>query len=143
MGIWGWGVGENLRLRRPNQAPPYLGLTSKQEGVTRDYWCPDASELRIDRKTYYNLVRGKFLWCSERPRELAGEFQGVTTIALAIRTPERLRVGPDLPPKGPKHESLPLNAILPWQLPASTAPRRLRQAETGLKRKRTGTDKYR
>ena len=35
-----------------------------------------------------------------------------------------------------------LSTILPWQLPASTAPLGLEQAETGLKRKRAGTAKY-
>ena len=34
------------------------------------------------------------------------------------------------------------NGLLAWQLPASAATPGLKQAETGLKRKRTGTAKY-
>jgi hypothetical protein len=64
--------------------------------------------------------------------QLAGESQGDSTITLALRTPERLRLGLDLalrvsPPQG----SEPV-----WQLPASTAPPSLGQAEARIKRKR-------
>jgi hypothetical protein len=34
-----------------------------------------------------------------RPAQLAGESQGGNTITLALRTPERLRLGPDLAPR--------------------------------------------
>src|SRR4051794_7280054 len=34
-----------------------------------------------------------------RPAQLAGESQGGNTITLALRTPEQLRLGPDLAPK--------------------------------------------
>ena len=63
-----------------------------------------------------------------RPAQLAGESQRGTTITLALRTPERLRLGPDLAPREPA-----------WQLPASTAPPSLDQAEARPKRKRQGT----
>jgi hypothetical protein len=70
--------------------------------------------------------------------QLAGESQGGTTITLALRTPERLRLGPDLIPRAsPPRESEPT-----WQLPASTAPPSLGQADAGLKRKRQGTIRY-
>ena len=70
--------------------------------------------------------------------QLAGESQGGSTITLALRTPERLRLGLDLalrvsPPQG----SEPV-----WQLPASTAPPSLGQAEARIKRKRQGTIRY-
>jgi hypothetical protein len=53
-----------------------------------------------------------------RPAQLAGESQGGNTITLALRTPERLRLGPDLAPRvTPPGETEPA-----WQLPASTAP---------------------
>ena len=70
--------------------------------------------------------------------QLAGESQGGTTITLALRTPERLRLGPDLIPRvSPPRESEPA-----WQLPASTAPPSLGQADTRPKRKRQGTIRY-
>jgi len=73
-----------------------------------------------------------------RPARLAGESQGGNTITLALRTPERLRLGPDLAPRvTPPGETEPA-----WQLPASTAPPSLGQAEAGLKRKRQGTIRY-
>src|SRR5579859_4102935 len=75
---------------------------------------------------------------SPRPAQLAGEFQGGNTITLALRTPQRLRLGPDLTPRvTPPGETEPT-----WQLPASTAPPSLGQAEAGLKRKRQGTIRY-
>ena len=52
--------------------------------------------------------------------QVAGESQGGTTITLAMRTPDRLRPGPDLVPR--------ISSVLEtepepeWQLPASTAP---------------------
>jgi hypothetical protein len=53
-----------------------------------------------------------------RPARLAEESQGGNTIILALRTPERLRLGPDLAPRvTPPGETKPA-----WQLPASTAP---------------------
>ena len=53
-----------------------------------------------------------------RPTRLAGESQGGNTITLALRTPERLRLGPDLAPRvTPPGETEPA-----WQLPASSAP---------------------
>ena len=73
-----------------------------------------------------------------RPAQLAGESQGGNTITLALRTPEQLRLGPDLAPRvTPPGETEPA-----WQLPASTAPPSLGQAEAGLKRKRQGTIRY-
>jgi hypothetical protein len=72
------------------------------------------------------------------PPRPAGESQGGVTITLALRTPERLRAGPDLAPR----VSPPREAESEWQLPASTAPPSLGQAnqgETGQKRKRQGT----
>jgi hypothetical protein len=57
--------------------------------------------------------------------QLAGESQGGTTITPALRTPERLRLGPDLIPRAsPPWESEPAR-----QLPASTAPPSLGQAD--------------
>jgi hypothetical protein len=53
-----------------------------------------------------------------RTPKRAGESQGGTTITLALRTPERLRGGPDLAPR----LSPPLEPESSWQLPASTAP---------------------
>jgi len=51
---------------------------------------------------------------------------------------ERLRPGPDLPPRvSPPRETEP-----EWQLPASTAPPSLGQAEAGTKRKCEGTIRY-
>jgi hypothetical protein len=71
------------------------------------------------------------LWCLQRPprpagkARLAGESQGGTTITLALRTPEQLHLGPDLIPRvSPPRESEPA-----WQLPASTAPPSLGQAD--------------
>jgi hypothetical protein len=59
--------------------------------------------------------------------QLAGESQGGSTITLALRTPERLRLGPDLAPRvSPPRVSEPA-----WQLLASTAPPSLSQAEAG------------
>ena len=59
-------------------------------------------------------------------------------MTLALRTPERLRPGPDLAPRvSPPGETEP-----EWQLPASTAPPNLNQVEAGLKRKRKGTIRY-
>src|SRR5437764_10653261 len=53
-----------------------------------------------------------------RPARLAGESQGGHIITLALRTPERLRLEPDLAPRiTPPEEIKPT-----WQLPASTAP---------------------
>src|SRR2546421_13038908 len=70
--------------------------------------------------------------------QVVGESQGGTTITLALRTPERLRPGPDLAPRvSPPPETEP-----EWQLPASTAPPSLGQAKAGTKRKREGTIKY-
>jgi hypothetical protein len=58
-----------------------------------------------------------------RPAQLAGESQRGNTITLALRTPERLRLGPDLAPRvTPPGETEPA-----WQLPASTAPPSLRK----------------
>ena len=72
-----------------------------------------------------------------QPR-VAGESRGGTTITLALRTPDRLRPGPDL---ALRVSSAP--GIEPeWQLPASTAPPSLGQVEAGLKRKRKGTIRY-
>ena len=70
--------------------------------------------------------------------QLAGESQWGTTITLALRTPERLRLGPDLIPRvSPPRESEPA-----WQLPASTAPPSLSQTDACPKRKRQGTIRY-
>jgi hypothetical protein len=70
--------------------------------------------------------------------QLAGESQGGTTITLALRTPERSRLEPDLIPRvSPLRESEPA-----WQLPASTAPPSLGQADARPKRKRQGTIRY-
>ena len=70
--------------------------------------------------------------------QIAGESQGGITITLALRTPERLRPGPDLAPR----VSPPLETEPEWQLPASTAPPSLGQAEAGTKRKRKDTIRY-
>ena len=74
------------------------------------------------------------------PPRPAGESQGGTTITLALRTPERqrLRLGPDLVPRA----SPSLEVDTAWQLPASTAPPSLGQAEARPKRKREGTIRY-
>ena len=69
----------------------------------------------------------------------AYESQGGTTIILAVRTPERLRPGPDLRPTTiTSPETDPS-----WQLAASTAPPRLGQDKGRLKRKRVITNRYR
>ena len=71
-------------------------------------------------------------------RRVAGESQGGTIITLALRTPDRLRPGPDLTPM-----ILSAPGTEPgWQLPASTAPPSLGQVEAGTKRKREGTIRY-
>jgi hypothetical protein len=70
--------------------------------------------------------------------QVAGESQGGTTITLAVRTPDRLRPGPDLCPRA---SSAP-ETEPEWQLPASTAPPSLGQVEAGLKRKRKATIRY-
>ena len=73
-----------------------------------------------------------------RPAQLAEESQGGHTITLALRTPERLHLKPNLAPK-----ITPLEEIKPtWQLPASTAPPSLGQAKARLKRKRQGILRY-
>src|SRR5271154_5982665 len=70
--------------------------------------------------------------------QLAEESQGGTTITLALRTPGQLRLGPDLIPRvSPPRESEPA-----WQLPASTAPPSLGQADARPKRKHQGTIKH-
>jgi hypothetical protein len=44
--------------------------------------------------------------------QLAGESRGATTITLALRTPERLRLGPDLTPRvSPPRDSEPCMAV--------------------------------
>ena len=68
--------------------------------------------------------------------QLAGKSQGGSTITLALRTPERLRPGPELAPRVSSSQETE------WQLPASTAPPSLGQVEAGLKRKREGTIRY-
>jgi hypothetical protein len=76
------------------------------------------------------------------PPTAAGESQGGTTITLAIRTLERLRTGADLAPKQRQRVSPPLSTMLPGKYRHLQHPG-LGQAETGLKRKRAGTAKYR
>ena len=62
-----------------------------------------------------------------RPDQLAGESQGGNTITLALRTPERLRLGPDLAPTvTPSGETEPA-----WQLPTSTGPQALVRPRQG------------
>src|SRR5205085_4342931 len=84
------------------------------------------------------------LWCLQHPRGLParpsspGNLRGGSTITLALRTPERLRLGPDLAPR----VSPPRVCEPAWQLPASTAPPSLGQAEAGSKRKRQGTIRH-
>ena len=57
-----------------------------------------------------------------------------------MRTPDRLRPGPDFVPR---ISSVPETEPEPeWQLPASTAPPNLDQVEAGLKRKRKSTIRY-
>ena len=57
-----------------------------------------------------------------------------------MRTPDRLRLGPDLVPR---ISSIPeTEPESEWQLPASTAPPNLDQVEAGLKRKRKGIIRY-
>jgi len=70
--------------------------------------------------------------------QVAGESREGTTITLALRTPERLRSGPDIAPRvSPPWETEP-----EWQLAASTAPLSLGKAEARPKRKREGTIRY-
>jgi len=70
--------------------------------------------------------------------QLAGESRGATTITLALRTPERLRLGPDLIPRvSPPRESEPA-----WQLPASTAPPSLGQADACPNESARGTIRH-
>jgi len=69
---------------------------------------------------------------------LVGESQEGTIITLALRTLERLCLGPDLAPR----VSLPWESEPAWQPPASTAPPSLGQAEARPKRKRQGTIRY-
>ena len=73
-----------------------------------------------------------------RPAQLAGSPRGGNTITLALRTPERLRLGPDLAPR----VSTPQGSEPAWQLPASTVPSSLGQADARPKRKRQGTIRY-
>ena len=84
------------------------------------------------------------LWCLQRPRDLPGkaplpgESQRGTIITLALRPPERLRLGLDLIPRvSPPRESEPA-----WQLPASTAPPSLGQADARPNRRRQCTIRY-
>jgi hypothetical protein len=77
------------------------------------------------------------------PAELVGESQGGTTITLAMRTPERLRPGLHLVPRASAIDISSPGSDLAWQLPASTAPPSLGQAEGRPKRKREGTIRYR
>ena len=70
--------------------------------------------------------------------QVVGESQEGTTITLALRTPKRLHPGPDLAPR----VSPPLETKPEWQLPASTAPPSLDQAEAGIKQKREGIIRY-
>ena len=66
---------------------------------------------------------------------VVGESQGGTTITLALRTPERLRLEP---PRG----SQPLERESALQPPASTASLSLGQVNAHPKRKRQGTIRY-
>ena len=72
------------------------------------------------------------------PPRPVGEFQGGTTITLALRTLERLCPEPDLVPR----TSPSLEASTGWQLPASTAPPNLGQVGARPKRKREGVIRY-
>ena len=75
--------------------------------------------------------------------KLLGESRGGITITLAMRTPERLRAGPHLAPRvSPMSISSPGTDVA-WQLPASTAPPSLGQAEGRPKWKRQATIMYR
>ena len=59
------------------------------------------------------------LWCLQRSRGLPARPNSPGSITLALRTSERLRLGPDLIPRvSPPRESEPA-----WQLRASTAPK--------------------
>ena len=67
-----------------------------------------------------------------------GEFQGGTTITLAMRIPERLRGPPDLiPTPAFEPESSPEAEV---QLPASTAPARIEDG--ARKRRRIANKRY-
>ena len=70
--------------------------------------------------------------------QLVREFQEGTTISLAMRTPKRLRLGPDIAPR----VSPPRESEAAWQLPASTALPSLGQAEAWAKRKRQSIISY-
>jgi hypothetical protein len=75
---------------------------------------------------------------AELAADKAEKSSRVPGIPLALRTLERLRLGPDLIPRvSPPRESEPA-----WQLPASTAPPSLGQVDARPKRKRQGTIRY-
>jgi hypothetical protein len=124
-------------------ARAYSGAEAAEIAANRAEQSSRAAGERPARETTPENSSDEDVMVPGTPSRPTGESQGGTTITLALRTPERLRTGPDLAPTAvPTHISSP-EADPPWQLPASTAPPGLGQAEAGLKRKRTGTAKYR
>ena len=100
------------KVKKPKWAKP---RKTHGKASARAYTGAEAAEITANRAKQSSNAAGK------RPT------RGGTTITLALRTPERLRTGPDLAPKAaPTRVSSP-GHDLAWQLPASTAPRGLGQ----------------
>ena len=142
------------KVKKPKWAKPrkthgkasaraYTGAEAAETAANRAEQSSRAAGKRPARETTSENSSVEDVVVPRTPPRPAGESQGGTTLTLAMRTPERLHVGPDLAPKAvPTRVSFPQHDLA-WQLPASTAPPGLGQAETGLKRKRAGTAKYR
>ena len=137
------------KVKKPKWAKP---RKPHGKASARSYTGVEAAELAVDKAEHNSNAAGKQLARQDTPENgsdediivpatppRAYESQGGTTIILAVRTPERLRPGPDLRPTiitSPETDPS-------WQLAASTAPPRLRQDEGRLKRKRVITNRYR
>jgi hypothetical protein len=142
------------KVKKPKWAKPrktygkasaraYTGAEAAEIVANRAKQSSNAAGKRPTRETTSENSSDEDVVVPGTPRRPAGESQGGTTITLSLRTPERLRTRPDLVPKAaPTRVSSPEHDLV-WQLPASTAPPGLGQAEVGLKRKRAGTAKYR
>lgn len=134
------------KLRKPHgkaSARSFTGAEAAEIAANQAKQGSKATATQAAREDTPESSGGEVIVPATPPRpaggpQVAGESQGGTTITLALRTPERLRPGPDLAPRvSPAPET-----ELEWQLPASTAPPSLGQAEAGTKRKREGTIRY-
>ena len=144
------------KVKKPKWAKPrktygkasaraYTGAEAAEIAANRAKQSSNAAGKRPTRETTSENSSDEDVVVPGTPPRAAGESQGGTTITLALRTQERLRTEPDLapPPKKQRQHASPSLSTIAWQLPASTAPPGLGQAETGLKRKHAGTAKYR